>query len=224
MRSMPFIPQELVNSILDEVRDRESLNSCSLVGSMFRAPSQHIILQSITLSGWLKDTSESENYGAPHTLLEESPHVASYITALELRLNLPVVDPNNLEWVLRRTTAVARTARSSCEPLPSYPESGQGCSGSPPSELWLLSGIWYFIRRCYTLLAYPGFRHYISKLLRLAFNPEYGRTQTVVVPVAANTLEHIHFTCYPFYEIHALGRLVVEEYRKNREKWQLHRT
>ncbi|KAJ7846593.1 hypothetical protein B0H14DRAFT_3678326 [Mycena olivaceomarginata] len=34
----------------------------------------------------------------------------------------------------------------------------------------------------YTLLAYPGFKHYISKLCRLAFNPEYGHTQTVVFP------------------------------------------
>ncbi|KAJ7886833.1 hypothetical protein B0H14DRAFT_2563144 [Mycena olivaceomarginata] len=124
----------------------------------------------------------------------------------------------------------------------------------------------------YTLLTYPGFKHYISKLRRLAFNPEYGHTQTVVVP-AANTLEHIHFACstpysdgnchdvslvgafapprdpmaildaalvahsaarlfdsgstllaalgdllkQAFPEIHALDRIVVEEYRTNRE-------
>ncbi|KAJ7886827.1 hypothetical protein B0H14DRAFT_2696907 [Mycena olivaceomarginata] len=43
-----------------------------------------------------------------------------------------------------------------------------------------------------TLLAYPGFSPYISKLRRLSFIYDpYDRTQPLVAP-AANTLEHIH--------------------------------
>ncbi|KAJ6493214.1 hypothetical protein C8R45DRAFT_184482 [Mycena sanguinolenta] len=46
----------------------------------------------------------------------------------------------------------------------------------------------------FTVLSYPYFRPYISTLRRAAFIPKAEWVQTIVSP-AANTLEHIQFTC-----------------------------
>ncbi|KAJ6452627.1 hypothetical protein C8R45DRAFT_1040415 [Mycena sanguinolenta] len=105
---MPSLPQELVDAILANVDDTESLKACSLVESRFRVPSQQILLEHITLSAW------TENYGAARILLEESPHVTTYVTNLELRLCGPRLDSNgsadNLPWVLRQLVNVRQFA------------------------------------------------------------------------------------------------------------------
>ncbi|KAJ7113066.1 hypothetical protein C8R44DRAFT_741404 [Mycena epipterygia] len=86
---MPFIPQELVDSIISKLGDIKSLKACCLAGPMFRDPSQRILLHSITLTCWPKNWSEYPNFGAACTLLEESPHVAAYIKHLKIILQVP---------------------------------------------------------------------------------------------------------------------------------------
>ncbi|KAJ6493223.1 hypothetical protein C8R45DRAFT_928000 [Mycena sanguinolenta] len=112
---MPFLAQELVDAILAEVDDLASLKACSLVEPRFRVPSQRILLCSVTLSGCNPESGWSsgndclaENFGAARTLLEESPQVSAYITTLQLRLHLPVLDTESLEWVLRQLVNVRR--------------------------------------------------------------------------------------------------------------------
>ncbi|KAJ6476966.1 hypothetical protein C8R45DRAFT_1008429, partial [Mycena sanguinolenta] len=110
------LPQELVDAILAEVNDVASLKACSLVESRFRVPSQRILLCSITLLGciprstvWaIGDSYLVENFGAARTLLEESPQVSAYITTLQLRLHVPVLDTESLEWVLGQLVNVRR--------------------------------------------------------------------------------------------------------------------
>ncbi|KAJ6493222.1 hypothetical protein C8R45DRAFT_1136250 [Mycena sanguinolenta] len=107
------LPQELVDAILIEVDDLDSLKACCLVQSRFRVPCQRILLDRITLSGLSIDQLHQENYGAVRTLLEESPQVATHIRILKLRLHIPgmntdtpAVDADSLQWVLRHLVNV----------------------------------------------------------------------------------------------------------------------
>jgi hypothetical protein len=72
---MVYLPQELVDTIVDEIGDVPSLKACALAGTMFRDASRRILLRSLTLKTNVKET---------HILLEESPHFASYVTRLVL--------------------------------------------------------------------------------------------------------------------------------------------
>ncbi|KAJ6546651.1 hypothetical protein DFH09DRAFT_1367191 [Mycena vulgaris] len=78
--TIPFIPPELIDAIVEEVDNIKSLKACSLVASNFRVMSQRILLCSVTL-----DDSYRWQYPALCTLLTESPHVAEYITGFTLR-------------------------------------------------------------------------------------------------------------------------------------------
>ncbi|KAF7347161.1 hypothetical protein MVEN_01470600 [Mycena venus] len=89
-----WLPQELVDAIVYELDDVDSLKACTLAGSMFRETSQRILLRSITLPQNLKEA---------HTCLEESPHVASYITLLIVRLP-PASDIASLQQILQVAT------------------------------------------------------------------------------------------------------------------------
>ncbi|KAJ7611010.1 hypothetical protein FB45DRAFT_942279 [Roridomyces roridus] len=98
------LPQELIDSILDEVNDFASLKSCSLVASSFRYPSQRILYRCVRLQ---------DNYGAIRTLLQDSPHIASYITILHISFATSdgrPVDTESLERILEspRLTNVRR--------------------------------------------------------------------------------------------------------------------
>ncbi|KAF8192692.1 hypothetical protein K438DRAFT_1829508 [Mycena galopus ATCC 62051] len=244
---MPFLPQELVNAIIAEleVGDLETLRAYSLVGPRFRVPSQQILLHSITLSGWLKDVSQPENYGAARILLEESPHVATYVTGLKLRLRTPLLDADSLQWVLQQLVNVRRCAvdghrqllywdrlpSSLAEALLDFTSRQKlhdlrvarlaGLPGEvflraaptlsffrvltlmgipdPPTDIVSPTVLDLVLHSgsgaIYTLLAYPSFNPYISKLRRLSFKPiNHHRSQPLVVP-AADTLEHIHLVC-----------------------------
>ncbi|KAJ7236047.1 hypothetical protein B0H12DRAFT_131279 [Mycena haematopus] len=76
---MESLPQELLLAIIHEIDDIPSLKACALTGSMFRDASQRVLLRSLTLKGDMQ---------AAHTLLVESPHVATYITRLSIRFPL----------------------------------------------------------------------------------------------------------------------------------------
>ncbi|KAJ7107955.1 hypothetical protein C8R44DRAFT_885337 [Mycena epipterygia] len=77
-----MIPQELVDAIVHEVGDDGSLKACSLAASNLRWVSQRILLRSIKLD----PCDRSRDYKALCTLLSGSPHIATYITALDIQI------------------------------------------------------------------------------------------------------------------------------------------
>ncbi|KAJ7088331.1 hypothetical protein C8R44DRAFT_819436 [Mycena epipterygia] len=103
-----IIPQEIVDSILGEVEDVESLKSCALVASNFCQPSQRILLRSLTVESGYKDQHPS-NYTAVFSLLSKSPHIAVYIKELTIRLpagHTALQEIETLRWILAQMTKV----------------------------------------------------------------------------------------------------------------------
>ncbi|KAJ7486584.1 hypothetical protein FB451DRAFT_1362907 [Mycena latifolia] len=101
-----IIPPELIDAIVHQVEDVDSLKACSLAGSWFRATSQRVLLSSLTL-----DThSHTGTYAAACTMLAESPHVAAYIKrfTVELSEGTSHVEGQNLQRILRKLTNVRR--------------------------------------------------------------------------------------------------------------------
>ncbi|KAJ7720401.1 hypothetical protein B0H16DRAFT_1604592 [Mycena metata] len=99
---MPSIPQELVNAIVSHL-PLASLKTCSLVDPTLRGPCQRILLRSITLKCWLSNWPEPPNLDEALGLLEDSPHVASYITHLTIKLQLPIcAHLSALQLILRK--------------------------------------------------------------------------------------------------------------------------
>ncbi|KAJ6532409.1 hypothetical protein B0H19DRAFT_1241827 [Mycena capillaripes] len=85
---MPLLlPQELIDSIVDEVHDIPTLKSCALAGSPCLRSSQRILLASLTLSPGSDGTRIPANYSAAQMHLTESPHVASYVTQLTIQVS-----------------------------------------------------------------------------------------------------------------------------------------
>jgi hypothetical protein len=80
------LPQELLDGIVLAIDDWVTLKSCSLVGSPLREQSQRILLHSLTLGG---DDCETDTH-ARCILLDESPHIATYITDLTLHIPSPL--------------------------------------------------------------------------------------------------------------------------------------
>ncbi|KAJ7038768.1 hypothetical protein C8F04DRAFT_1179441 [Mycena alexandri] len=102
------IPQEIVDEILGEVDDIESLKSCALVALKFCTPSQRILLHSLTVESGYKDSHPS-NYTAVLRLLTESPHIALYIRELTIKLPAGLTalqDIETLRWILAKMTKV----------------------------------------------------------------------------------------------------------------------
>ncbi|KAJ7676955.1 hypothetical protein DFH06DRAFT_1169409 [Mycena polygramma] len=96
---MAFIPQELVDSIIAELDDLDSLKTCSLAGPMFRDPSQRRLLRCITLTGWPHNDLRNGNCAAARTLFDQSPHLAAYVQDLKILLN-PGPDLDHLQDIL----------------------------------------------------------------------------------------------------------------------------
>ncbi|KAJ7626034.1 hypothetical protein FB45DRAFT_1005246 [Roridomyces roridus] len=102
---MPQLPPEIIDAIVHKVDDITSLKSCSLVSSALRIASQRSLFRSLTLNGW----ATPPNYDAISTLLEESPHVASYIAHLSVVLPdevLSVPDIKSLKRALGKLSSV----------------------------------------------------------------------------------------------------------------------
>ncbi|KAJ7438382.1 hypothetical protein B0H11DRAFT_2104923 [Mycena galericulata] len=75
---MDTIPQELIDTIVHQVSDTETLKACSLVASAFREPSQRILLRIMMLG--------AHNCETILAVVRESPRVASYIRTLKFIL------------------------------------------------------------------------------------------------------------------------------------------
>ncbi|KAJ7045223.1 hypothetical protein C8F04DRAFT_1068124, partial [Mycena alexandri] len=72
---MTLFPQELVNAFIHEIDDVPTLKASCLAGSVFREETQRILFRSVTTHG---------NPYALCGLLQESPHIAPYITSLDI--------------------------------------------------------------------------------------------------------------------------------------------
>ncbi|KAJ7800348.1 hypothetical protein B0H14DRAFT_1692284 [Mycena olivaceomarginata] len=70
---MAPLPQELLDAIIDQVRDKETLKACALVATSFLPPSQRNLFRKVRLGD--RDTSAT---------LAESPHLVSYIRDLTI--------------------------------------------------------------------------------------------------------------------------------------------
>ncbi|KAJ7675646.1 hypothetical protein DFH06DRAFT_1122474 [Mycena polygramma] len=107
-----LIPQELIEAILSEVEDMESLKACALVAPNFCVPTQRRLLSSLSLS-----LLPVHSHCTPQQAcirLRESPHVAQYITQLCVHTDEFPIDA--LEELLGKLTKVRkctiRNARS----------------------------------------------------------------------------------------------------------------
>lgn len=106
--------QEVIDAIVHEVDDNDSLKACALVASTFRGASQRILLHSLTLKGGRahdRHTRDPTNHQAVYTLLESSPHIIPYIRDLKIQFPsapTPPADVKNLKRVLTKLTNVRR--------------------------------------------------------------------------------------------------------------------
>ncbi|KAJ6571473.1 hypothetical protein B0H19DRAFT_1130051 [Mycena capillaripes] len=95
---MSFIPPELVEAIVCEVNDFASLKACSLAGFAFRYSSQRILLRYLTLGDWARGPKTSCR--AVSIFLQESPHIAAYITCLKIYLSIAATSSEERESLL----------------------------------------------------------------------------------------------------------------------------
>lgn len=79
------MPQELIDAIVHEIGDSDSLKACSLAASAFRPASQRGLIHTMTIAESLTDKRQSAS--AWRTLFEESPHLSGYITTVQLSLS-----------------------------------------------------------------------------------------------------------------------------------------
>lgn len=102
---MAQVPQELLDAIVGQVQDLQSLKNCALSGSVLRRTSQRILLDSLVLDS---DRNMLHTSTAALTLLTESPHVARYVTRLSVRLLPGIPYHQILGDVLSKLTRVRR--------------------------------------------------------------------------------------------------------------------
>ncbi|KAJ7495782.1 hypothetical protein B0H11DRAFT_2389379 [Mycena galericulata] len=116
------LPQELVEAILTEKADAESLKSCALVASNFREPSQRVLFHSLTVDTYQKMSMTS-------TFLTESPYIGKYIRRFAIRLtqkqSLPLetiaLILTQLQKVQHLTIAGSFPSKFAATPLPALP-------------------------------------------------------------------------------------------------------
>ncbi|KAJ7129891.1 hypothetical protein C8R43DRAFT_674164 [Mycena crocata] len=104
---MSDLPQELIEAILLEVNEAETLKACALAASSFRETCQRTLLHSLTLG----DGDGARTCSAVCTRLSESPHTAGYITTLVLNFGgqkRPCSDVHDLQKVLGKLANVRR--------------------------------------------------------------------------------------------------------------------
>ncbi|KAJ7808793.1 hypothetical protein B0H14DRAFT_3761011 [Mycena olivaceomarginata] len=107
------LPQELFDTIVQNIDDHPTLKVCALAAPQLRDPSQRILLHSVTLrrGGWVG------NYPTERAILQHSPHIATYITDLTVYISGcpgpqqvdgdddPVTD---IQWILDRLDNIHR--------------------------------------------------------------------------------------------------------------------
>ncbi|KAJ6495352.1 hypothetical protein C8R45DRAFT_167963 [Mycena sanguinolenta] len=94
--SEAVIPPELIDAIICEVDDVDSLKACSLVASCWRSQSQRILYSTLTV--------RVDNCAALYKLFTESPHIADYVTSLIMRTVYANLPSSNIEKFRRILT------------------------------------------------------------------------------------------------------------------------
>ncbi|KAJ7116920.1 hypothetical protein C8R44DRAFT_791645 [Mycena epipterygia] len=106
---MTTVPQELIEAIVLQVDDSDTLKSCALAASNFLELSQRRLFESLTLHGgnW---NGPNVNYSAWSARFSESPHLTRYATTL--KLDYPWIlthsDIDSFQDVLAHLTNVQR--------------------------------------------------------------------------------------------------------------------
>ncbi|KAJ7117013.1 hypothetical protein C8R44DRAFT_983324 [Mycena epipterygia] len=104
---MTTVPQELLEAIVLQIDDSDTLKSCSLAASNFLEPSQRRLFESLKLHGgnW-----PNLIYSAWSGCFRDSPHLARYVTTL--KLDYPWIpahsDIDSFQEVLAHLTNVQR--------------------------------------------------------------------------------------------------------------------
>ncbi|KAJ7052263.1 hypothetical protein C8F01DRAFT_1236578 [Mycena amicta] len=109
------LPLELIELIIDELPDRDSLRSCCFVASIFRIRCQKRLLAWLRLSPRASFGSRWRTYTEIAAILDVYPHLAAYVT----RVNIVLPDKNTpwysadhevaAESILRRLTHIRET-------------------------------------------------------------------------------------------------------------------
>ncbi|KAJ6457257.1 hypothetical protein C8R45DRAFT_565434 [Mycena sanguinolenta] len=101
IEAMPTLPPELIGLIVSEIEDVPTLKACSLTSSVFCESSRRILLRSIKLA-----TQNSTHVLC--TLLDNSPHLAIYVTRiyLQLRWDAPDIVFDHLQQIFSKLTNV----------------------------------------------------------------------------------------------------------------------
>ncbi|KAF8193112.1 hypothetical protein K438DRAFT_1934851 [Mycena galopus ATCC 62051] len=100
---MTTIPQELLEAIVHEVDDKDSLKACALASRDLLQVSQRSLFCTLSLS--------SPNYGGVCTLLTESPHINGYTERLILEISTNRSSSQDLE-LLRKVLHKLPNVRS----------------------------------------------------------------------------------------------------------------
>ncbi|KAJ7266863.1 hypothetical protein B0H12DRAFT_1229995 [Mycena haematopus] len=197
----PAFPPELIDAIICEIDDVESLKACSVVASSLRSRSQRILFSALTV--------KAENYAAVFKLLTESPHIADYITNLiimtlqhavtcsdifcQILAKLQNVRRCTLDGVRGRIRMHCARGRRIVPPLLIPPPVFDFLVRQPLRELSLI---------CINLKTYvgqhlvrPRYIPYLAALRHLSFRSPGDEGSRELIEVASRTLEHIYFDC-----------------------------
>ncbi|KAJ6502835.1 hypothetical protein C8R47DRAFT_1106915 [Mycena vitilis] len=108
---MSVLPQEMIEAIVEQLDDIPSLKACCLAGSPFLTSSQRNLHCFLTIGLGLSLTA------ARCTFLEETPHIAAYITRISIQLSTNSATPEIRDFLRVLTvltnvrTCVLRAAR-----------------------------------------------------------------------------------------------------------------
>ncbi|KAJ7610638.1 hypothetical protein DFH06DRAFT_1245903 [Mycena polygramma] len=104
------LPQELVDAIIEEVCDDQTLQNCSLVAKAFVVPSQRSLFRSLYLYTRVNLAHHaSSTCGHACTLFDASPHLAAYVRRLTLCLGR-AEDYTAVERILQIANVVTQLA------------------------------------------------------------------------------------------------------------------
>ncbi|KAF7341744.1 hypothetical protein MSAN_02073200 [Mycena sanguinolenta] len=93
--SMVALPQELVDTIVNNLDDKASWKSCSLAAKAFVPPSQRLLFEEMTFP------TEAELLGMLSELFSESPHLAGFIRWVTIETSRTLAVCSVLESLLR---------------------------------------------------------------------------------------------------------------------------
>lgn len=112
-----MMPYDLICVIVSQLEDHKSVKACALVSSIFREPTQRILLRTVSVG------AKKSPYCHVQDILQESPHLAAYIRRLNFflpRYAVPSEMDSFLSSLFNKMTnitslLVSGTADNSCQ-------------------------------------------------------------------------------------------------------------